>query len=164
MSDPRSHYGAAITPFLIAACVFGMAKLQPERRLRVAVLALATASVLLVVAGPFPGTPVRDDFGVSNRLAPAKVDALRSALALVPDGAPVTSTNEVHPNLASRRYDYLLPVVGRAEWAVIDTTPWLTGPSGRAPIRAFRRRLELDPRWATVFEDDGVVVMKRVGT
>ena len=50
-----------------------------------------------------------------------RADALRSAVELVPGGAAVSATNLAGSHLSARRYVYSAPVLGRAEWVVLDT-------------------------------------------
>jgi hypothetical protein len=92
---------------------------------------------------------------------------LDRAVSLVPDGAPVTSTNRVGSRLAERRYFYSVPVIGRAEWAVIEgSDTWIptaySGESQPARLRAFLARIEHSPDWERVFEESGIVVYRRV--
>ena len=61
-----------------------------------------------------------------------------------------------------------MPVLGRAEWVVVDRAdPWVV--TRDSPIltqhpervEAFAARLEADPAWETVFDRSGVVVLRR---
>jgi uncharacterized membrane protein len=91
---------------------------------------------------------------------------LREAVALVPRDAPVTSTTAVGGHLAARRYAYVVPVVRRAEWIVVDTSDsWrplayggVTDPAG---LRDFLVRVERDRTWKPVFEREGVLVFRK---
>jgi hypothetical protein len=63
---------------------------------------------------------------------------------------------------------YSVPVLGRAEWVVVDLEePWVTRldspilTSHPEVVRAFAARLREDLGWRVVFERDGVVVFRR---
>ena len=169
MVDPRQHYVAGAVPFLVAATVLGVERLSPRHRIHGALSVLGVSLVVLALAGPLPGGIERQRFETGRHVSAARVDALRAAVAFVPDGEPVTSTNAVGANLSARRYVYSVPAIGRARWAVVDRwNPWMWGPQGRglypARLQRFVERLERDPHWTTVLDRDGVVVLKKVGS
>jgi uncharacterized membrane protein len=168
MSDPRYHSIAAVAPFLIAATVFGIARLRSRRPLAVAGV-LTVCVTLSLVVGPWPRALGQVPLGSRATLPEAKLAALREAVALVPDDAPVTSSNLVGAHLSARRYVYSVPVLGRAQWVVVDLDePWVT--TSDSPIltshpdivRGFVRRLEEDPGWRQVFERERVLVFEAV--
>jgi hypothetical protein len=107
--------------------------------------------------------------GGSDLSVPARhVDALRKAVALVPADVPVSSSNIAGAHLSARRYVYTIPVLGRAQWIVLDTKdPWIVTPDSplltRHPkeVRAFERRIEGSSQWTRVLSDDGVLVFRR---
>ena len=169
MSDPRYHSVAAVIPFLIAATVFGIARVRPGRRALAAGGVLVASASLAVVVGPWPRAVGAIPLGGREPIPAARAEALRDALALVPADAPVTSSNLVGAHLSARRYVYSVPVLGRAEWAVVDTSePWVVTPDSpiltqdEEGVRAFVDRLDRDPAWSLVFEREGVVVLRRV--
>lgn len=170
MVDPRFHYVAGIVPFLIAATVLGLGRLSERGRTRCAIAILCASLLFVVLAGPIATTNPRTSFKSSRSYPAAHVAVLHRAVDLVPPAAPVTSTNAVGANLSARRYVYSVPAIGRAQWAVVDTwNPWMTGPNGQrglypALLERSLHRLQTDPRWSTVLDQDGVVVMKRVGS
>ncbi len=166
MSDPRFHYVAGLLPFLVAGVVLGLVRLSPSQRTRAAVAVLGVSAVTLFAFGPIPGGPTR---GLHAAVMPARhVDALRAAVALVPDGAPVTTTNAVGASLSARRYVYSVPMLGRSEWAVIDMwNAWMwDGRRGGATyperLSAFRESLAQRPGWKKIFEEDDVLVFRRI--
>jgi uncharacterized membrane protein len=169
MTDARYHSVAAIVPFLIAATVFAISRIRPERRVLAASAVLVVSASLALVVGPWPRAVGMTPLGGRASLSENKIEALRDALARVPEGAPVTSSNEVGAHLSGRRQVYSVPVLGEAEWVVVDVDePWVTRPdspiltSHPEVVRAFVRRLGRDPGWTRVFERDGVLVFRAV--
>ena len=167
-ADPRAHYVDAILPFLVAAAIFGLARLPERRRLALAFLVLAVSVSWFVAAGPRPGAFAKSPIHYTNLLPTTRVSALRAAVALVPDGVPVSSSNDVGAHLAARRYAATVPVVGRARWIVVDTRDpavpaFPVSRSDPARIRRFVAEVESDSRWQKVFDRDGVLVFRRTG-
>jgi uncharacterized membrane protein len=165
--DPRAHYVAAVIPFLVAGSVLGVARVPASRRVRMAAVVLFACSATSVLAGPWPGVPTRGPSHYTDSLPASRLDALRAALALVPDGVAVSASNDAGSHLSARRYVYTVPVIGTAEWIVVDTwDPSVpAAPVGyRSPeqIKEFVSRVEANPRWRRVFERDGVLLFKRV--
>jgi len=165
-TDPHSHYIAGIVPFLFAAICLGLASRPPERRMRLALLVLTVSLASSVMAGPWPGA-VGVPASYRTQPSPEHLSALRAAVALVPDDAPVTATSTVGGRLSARRYIYTVPVLGRAEWVVLDRAdawmPQAVGGYSDAPrLRALEAFLNRSPRWTRVFERDGVLVFRKV--
>lgn len=163
-NNPHSHYVAGILPFLFAAIAVGLGRLAPDGRLRGAVLVLALA-LSSAIAGPWPGAvggkPSWDD-----RPTPAELSARRDALELVPPRAAVAATNGLGSHLSARRYLSSVPVVGDADWLVVDSSdPWVPRAYGGAfdtrAFQAFLDRIERSPTWRKVFDERGVLVYRR---
>ncbi len=170
MTDPRYHSVAAIAPFLVAATVLAIARVRPGRRVLAAAAVLVASASLALVVGPWPRAVGATPLGGRASLPESKIEALRDALALVPDGAPVTSSNEVGAHLSARRQVYSVPVLGDAEWVVVDLgESWVTRPdspiltSHPDAVFAFVERLDRDPAWTDVFARDGVLVFRASG-
>ena len=168
MTDPRYHSVAAVIPFLIAATVYGIARLNGARRVPLAAAVLVCSSVLALVVAPWPRAVGAAPLGGGQLLERSHVQALSDAVALVPDEAPVSLSNRVGAHLSNRRYVYTVPFLGSAEWVVLDLDdPWVTRPDSpllnRAPKVAERlaARLDDDPQWIKVYERDRVVVFRK---
>ncbi|MDQ3671198.1 MAG: DUF2079 domain-containing protein, partial [Actinomycetota bacterium] len=163
--DPRAHYIAAIVPFVFAATIFGLRRVRPRSRVRVAALLLVLSAACTLLLGPGPGS-----FAKSGRFSgshsESHIEALREALALVPDGVPVSATNIAGARLSARRYYYNVPVVGKAEWIVVDQSdpaiPAL-GYSLRSQVRLqrFVNKIETAAGWRKVFGRERVLVFRR---
>ncbi len=170
-TDPRTHYIAAIVPFLVAASVLGLARLPIAHRVRAAAFCLGLCVLLSTLAGQLLAVPGIKALGYQSDLPAAHMDALNAAVAVVPEDAPVSTTNRVGGHLSARRYVYSVPILGRAEWIVLDTSDLLFAKAGStilewdpAGFQRFRRRIERGPGWSKVFEQDGVLVFRKAGT
>jgi uncharacterized membrane protein len=166
--DPRAHYLAAIVPFLFAATVFGLKRVPSNSRTRVAALLLGLSVACTVLLGPWPGAPAKPDRYEEQR-PDLHLAALREAVSLVPDGAAVSATNLAGSRLSARRYFYSVPVVGRAEWVVVDESDSSLPDIGhgvRSPARLqrFVEEIEADSSWRTVLDRSGVLVFRRTGS
>jgi hypothetical protein len=148
--------------------VLGIGRISPERRgLAAGGVFVASATISLAV-GPWArivdGTP----FGGRPRLSDARVEALAAAVAAVPSGAPVSTSNSVGAHVSDRKDVYTVPMIGRAEWIVVDVNdPYVVTPDSpiltfhpKAP-QAFAAKLEQDPGWTKVREESGVLVYRR---
>ena len=154
----RFHYTAPIAPFLIAGAVLGAARLVRRRE---AAAALLAASVLgTIVIGPLgAGELVPDRRSAHDRVA-------ARALALIPSNAAVSSTNGLGAHLSERRRIHSFPVVRDAEWVAVDLkrASYLDRRSDPSTTAVPLARLLLGGSWRTVFEEDGVFVLRKVAT
>ncbi len=169
-TDPRHHYIAAAVPILIAAVVIGLGRLGARRQVSAATAVLTLCIGWSLLAGAWPGAPANPASWDSIDVPASHPDALRAAVSLVPDGAPVSATNKAGSHLSARQYFYSPLYVGNAEWIVLDTLdPFVANPGfpvlERNPeaLDAFRNRIEGSVRWSKVFERDGVLVFRKAG-
>ena len=167
-TDPHAHYIAAILPFVFAASAVGLGRLSETGRMRMALLALTLSAASSLVVGPWPGAlGGQPDFYRLDQPS-ERVDAVRAAVALVPPDAAVSSTNRIGSHLSARRYVYSVPVVGNAEWVVLDSSDsWIPnsgggGASDPETLRRLERSLARSPDWQTVFARSGVLVFRRI--
>ena len=169
MTDPRYHSVAAVIPFLIAATVFGVARVRASRRVLAAAGVLVCSAVLAVAIGPWSRAVGATPLGGRESVPAPRVAALTAAVASVPDDVAVVASNTAGAHLSARRYIYSVPNLGRATWAVVDLgDPWTV--SAESPIltrhpeivRAFVARLQRDPAWSKVYEREGVLVFRRL--
>ena len=145
----KTHYAATAIPALLAATVYGVARVGERAGYAVALTALVGA----VALGPVGRVDI--DAGPHDAAA-------RRALAVVPDGAPVSATNALGAHLSERRRIFSFPVLREAEWVVVDSTRLtfldsLRPGRSRPALAALRR----DPAWRLVFAEDGLLVFRR---
>lgn len=174
-TDPRIHHVSLCIPFLFGALVLGIARLPMRLRVGASVVALAASLGASLLMSPW--TYRADSHSPYSWRHPSvrHLTALRAAIALVPDGAAVSATNRAGGHLSARRRMYSVPIVGSADWVVIDTRdPWVPFPSPGSsrttwgtfdPMRVDRLVMTLagSPQWRTVLRNtDGVYVFKRV--
>jgi uncharacterized membrane protein len=172
LNDPRQHYIAGVIPFFFAATVFGLARLPARKRAPAAGVVLAFSVLFSVLLGPWPGPG--ETSWLQRELPADRVTALREAIAMVPDDAPVAATNRAGSHLSERRYFYSVPLVERADWVVLDTNDvWVPLPPPKGIRSSFGRRapelmrtlvanLASSKNWSKVFDRSGVLVFRRV--
>ena len=145
----KTHYAATAIPALIAAAVYGAARVG-ERAGYVAALAALAGAIALGPVG-------RIDIDAGPHDA-----AARRALAVVPDSVPVSATNALGAHLSDRPRIFSFPVIREAEWVAVDSTRLtfldrLQSQRSLPALSALRR----DPAWRLVFDEDGVLVFRR---
>jgi uncharacterized membrane protein len=163
------HYTAGAVPALVAASVLGTAALE-RRRAGVAVplagLVVAATLVANWRLGPLPlwrevagGETLQayaSHVSAHDRTAARAVD-------LIPDDAVVSATNSLGAHLSARRRVLSFPYVQDADWVAADETQ--PGYGDRiAPLATAVRlaRLRRSPFWELVFEEDGLLVFRRL--
>ena len=175
LSDTRSqtsihfHYTAGALPGLMVAAVLGAARLRrrfawarrPEGR--AVVVSTLVAGLLL---GPLPvwsHVPLGSGLGAREHVVGHHADVAARALRLVPPAAPVSATNTLGAHLSERRRVFSFPVLGEADWVAVDTTrPSYRDQTGRADqFRAALATLRASGRFRVVFDEDGVLVLRR---
>ena len=168
MTDPRYHSVAAIVPFLFAATVFGLARVREGRRVPLAAAVLVICASLSLVLAPWARVLGLTPLGGREVLSGERVAALDAAVALVPPGAAVSASNTAGVRLSDRRYVYSVPVLGRADWVVVDTEdPWVVRDGSPIltndpdAVHDLVQRLRDDPQWTVALDRDGVVVLRR---
>ena len=126
MSDPRYHSVAAIVPFLVAATVLAISRMSDSRRVLAAAGVLVSSATLALVVAPWPRAVGSTPLGGRESVPAARIAALDRAIASIPEGSPVSTSNPAGAHLSARRYVYSVPVLGRAEWVLVDRgDPWV---------------------------------------
>jgi uncharacterized membrane protein len=148
-----SSYTGGLLPFLIAATIFGMAKLKRDPR-------ETSLFVLVAVAAIAVNSPIRTT--VHALATPLTSDPIRQAqqhaLDLVPPTVPVAATNELAGYLSARRYVFIFPYVNQARWLVVNLHDTRTLPD----LRSFTLRwMREHPEWKPTYTSHGVYVLRR---
>jgi uncharacterized membrane protein len=146
------HYTAPIVPFLVAGAVLGAARVP-----RIAPLVLSASVVTGIALGPmWAGELVPDRMSAHDRVAARAVE-------LVPEGAPVSSTNGLGGHLSERQRVFSFPVVREARWVAVDLrrASYLDRRSAPSTAAVPLGRLLSSREWRTVLAEDGVFVLHR---
>jgi uncharacterized membrane protein len=146
------HYTAPITPFLVAGAVFGAARFP-----RLAPVALLASLAGAIALGPlWSGGLVPDRMSTHDRVA-------ARAVGLIPDHAPVSSTNGLGAHLSARQRVFSFPVVRDAQWVAVDLrrASYLDRRSTPSTAAIPLGRLRQSGEWRTVLDEDGVFVLRR---
>ncbi len=170
------HYAAIPSPFLVAAAMLGLAGLRARTRpgwlvrlLRpagaVAVALIAASALGTVLTGPLPF------FGPLSQATQARLEqyrptahaqALAGAAALIPDGAVVSAGNSPGGHLSARERILVFPVIGDADWVVVDRTrPNMYDRLDVVGFTAALDALRARPDFSPVYDRDGVMVFRR---
>ncbi len=172
------QYVAVIVPFLVAAAILGLAGLRARGRPawsarlleRDGAVAAAWVGVVLlsgVYLGPLPwwsGVPVAgSDERIEQYRVEAHARAAARAVALIPGDAPVSAGNLLGAHLSQRARILTFPALGDAEWVVVDRRrPYLRDRLAPVAHAAEVARLRARPDMRLVFEEDGVMLFRRV--
>jgi uncharacterized membrane protein len=175
LSDTRTqtsihfHYTAGVLPGLFVAAILGAARLRrrfviarrPDGRAVVA--ATLVAGVFL---GPLPMwrlVPFGNDLSTREHVVRGHAAVAERAIRVIPSGAVVSATNTLGAHLSERRRVLSFPVLADAEWVAVDTER----PSYRdvavapGPFALAFARLNASGQFAVVFDEDGIVVLRR---
>ncbi len=168
----RYHYVAVIVPFFVAASILGLANVRRRlgRRLPVGTGALAggwLAAVAIsgILLGPAPWwshVPLGSQERAGQYAPDAHARVLARAVALIPDGVPVSAGNLIGAHLSARERILFFPQIADAQWVIVDRTrPFMFGSVDAPGHRAAVARLLGDPRFEVVSDEDGVLVARR---
>jgi uncharacterized membrane protein len=143
---------AAIVPFVVAASIFGAARLRAHA-VDLSLWALAGAAAVAIYS---PIYTLPQDVGA---LGSPLVSAKARAVSLIPAGVPVSASDQLGAHLSGRRYSYTFPVVARSRWIVVDA-----GDPTYGNTRGYKssiRKYETDKAWKIVFASHGVSVLRK---
>ena len=164
------HYTAGLIPPLMIAGVFGAARLARQRPrvkplLGPGVVVLAVLSNFWLGAIPvWASLPGGSDYQKNATHVTAHDRITAEAVAMIPGHAVVSATNSLGAHLSARRRILSFPRISDATWVAVDETngSYLDG-TGPLPMETDVMVLRRDPGWQLVFEQDGVLVFRRVG-
>jgi uncharacterized membrane protein len=153
------HWTAGIVPFLVAASIFGAARLKRDVD-RVSLWVLIGTASLAAVSPLFLGLS-RGDIAAAMPSNPVRA-AKAHAISVIPDGVPVSSSNELGTYVSARRYVYIFPFNRGARWVIVDRND--TTYSDAAGYRRAVRTLGSKPGWKLVYSNRGIMVFHHVTT
>jgi uncharacterized membrane protein len=165
-SSIHFHYTAGEIPPLVAAAVLGAARVRRSRAWPAATILLAAALLGNYWVG---GIPLWSHLpgGQADQATAAVVrehDRIgQSALRLIPASVVVSATNSLGAHLSARRRVLSFPFVQDATWIAADETQGgYTDRVAPLPTAAQLVWLRQNPAWRLVFEQDGVLIFRRV--
>lgn len=159
------HYTAGLIPAFVIASVLGAARLRRPVTVAMVAVGVALAANFDLGAVPlwrfFPGGETYGAF--ATRVTQHDRVAAR-AVRIVPAGAVVSATNSLGAKLSARRRVLSFPAIQDATWIAADETQpgYLDEGLKFVPTATRLARLRRDPGWRLVFEQDGVLVFRRV--
>jgi uncharacterized membrane protein len=167
----RFHYTAGLIPVLVAAAVFGAARLtraRPHRGAAIASAALVLALVSNYALGPIPLWRYLPG-GEQAQAHAAEVTGhdriAAAALRLIPSRAVVSATNTLGAHLSARSRVLSFPFVQDATWIAADeTSPGYADRFAPLPTAVQLSWLRRNPEWRLVFERDGILIFHRLGS
>jgi hypothetical protein len=129
------------------------------------VVSTLVAGILL---GPLPvwsHVPFGSDLGTREHVVGRRARIAERALRLVPPDEPVSATNTLAAHLSERRRVFSFPVLAEARWVAVDLArPSYRDQLGRVTeLRAAVDALRASGRFRVVFDEDRILVLRRVG-
>jgi uncharacterized membrane protein len=162
------HYAAATIPVLLAAAVFGAARLARRRPGWTAGLGAVAVAVSLVANYALGAIPLWREVPGGETLGTRSMDVTEHdriaarALKLIPDDAVVSATNSLGGHLSARRRVLSFPFVQDAQWVAVDlTSPGYADRIAPLPTAVQTAWLRRNSRWRTVFARDGIFILRR---
>ncbi len=158
------HYTAAEIPVLVAAAVYGTERFWSRRTVVTVLVVVALVASWRLGAVPLwrflPGGETLQ----ANAAHVSEHDRVAArALRLIPADAVVSATNSLGAHLSARRRVLSFPYVYDATWIAADETrPGYADRIAPVPTAAQLAWLRRNPAWRLVFEEDGVLVFRRV--
>jgi uncharacterized membrane protein len=159
------HYTAGLIAPLLVAAVLGAARL---RRWAFPIAALVAVAALVgnYHLGPIPGwrhLPGGQTFQSTAARVTDHDAVAERALRLIPDDAVVSATNTLGAHLSARRRFLSFPFLQDATWIAADETqPGYADRYAPLPTALQLVWLRRNPEWRLVFEQDGILVFRRV--
>ena len=85
------------------------------------------------------------------------------AVALIPPDAPVSSTNGLGSHLSERRRIHSFPTISDSEWVAVDLrrASYLDRRSDPSTAAVPLAELLRSGSWSKVFDEDGIIVLRR---
>ncbi len=170
----ESHYSAALVPFFVLAAASGAARVLGRQKAQQGWAALmgnrlpafmfsvvAMCAIVFQVAEGF--TPIGGEFRRSPSRGWPEVTAhhrLLERLARdIPADAAVSTTPPLHPHLSHRQRIYLFPVIGDADYVLVDVAG--TTDMHPADVKAKLERLIATGEFGVVAAEDGYLLLAR---
>ncbi len=163
------HYTAGEIPPLVAASVLGagwLARRRPGLAVPLAALALAVSLFANYRLGAIPlwsEVPGGQSLQADATYVSEHDRIAERALRLIPRDAVVSASNSLGAHLSARRRLLSFPYIQDATWIAADETqPGYADRLAPLPTAAQLAWLRRNPEWQLVFEQDGILIFRRV--
>jgi uncharacterized membrane protein len=170
------HYNATVMPIVFVAAIDAMARIhaqrQPAGRLAMAAYRYGAAAMVAISAALAFQFPLSDLWTPATYTLGPHVTAANRAMALVPDGATVSTDLNLLAPLAARTDTFWLGTAGAdpaTQYVVFDTqstdcTAWEAVCAEDEPSAVLHQveSLEHGARYQQIFASDGVFVLRRL--
>jgi uncharacterized membrane protein len=163
------HYTAGLIPPLVVASVLGagvLARRRPAWRSYIGpgIVVLALLSNFWLGALPiWASVPGGNTFQRNGTKITDHDRITAHAVSLIPEDAAVSATNTLGAHLSARHRIFSFPRLGDATWAAVDETNGsYNDGSAPLPMENDVMVMRRNPAWRLVFEQDGVLVFRRV--
>ena len=159
------HYTAGLIPPLVIAAIFGAKRLS-RWTLPVAFAIVVAALVGNYRLGPITGwrhVPGGQTFMATAQRVTVHDRIADRALRLIPGNAVVSATNTLGSHLSARGRVLSFPYIEDAKWIAADETqPGYADRYAPVPTATQLAALRRNPEWHLVFEEDGILVFRRL--
>ena len=157
------HYVAGEIPPLVAAAVLGAKRLARFPAATAALLAALVGNYLLGAIPVWRGLPGGETLQAHAQDVTEHDRIAARALRLIPGDAVVSATNSLGAHLSARRRLLSFPFLQDATWVAADETqPGYSDRVAPLPTAVQLVWLRRNPSWRLVFEEDGVLIFRRV--
>jgi uncharacterized membrane protein len=163
------HYTAGLIPPLMIGAVFGAKRLSrwaPRRTFPIAAIVVLAAIAGNYRLGPIPGwrhLPGGQTFQATAGRVTEHDRIAERALRLIPGGDVVSATNTLGAHLSARRRVLSFPYLEDSKWIAADETqPGYADRYAPIPTATQLAALRRNPEWRLVFEEDGILVFRRM--
>jgi uncharacterized membrane protein len=157
------HYVAGEIPPLVAAAVLGARRITRYPAATAALFAALAGNYLLGAIPIWRSLPGGETLQAHAQDVSEHDRIATRALRLIPDDAVVSATNSLGAHLSARRRVLSFPFLQDATWVAADETqPGYSDRVAPLPTAVQLVWLRRNPAWRLVFQDDGVLVFRRV--
>jgi uncharacterized membrane protein len=157
------HYVAGEIPPLVAAAVLGAKRITRYPAATAALFAALAGNYLLGAIPIWRALPGGETLQAHAQDVSEHDRIATRALRLIPHDAVVSATNSLGAHLSERRRVLSFPFLQDATWVAADETqPGYSDRVAPLPTAVQLVWLRRNPAWRLVFEEDGVLVFRRV--
>jgi uncharacterized membrane protein len=162
-SSIHFHYVAGEIPPLVAAAIFGAKRFGRRPAATAALLAALAGNYVLGAIPIWRSLPGGETLQARAQDVTEHDRIAARALRLIPEHAVVSATNSLGGHLSARRRILSFPFLQDATWVAADETqPGYSDRVAPVPAAAQLVWLRRNPAWRLAFEEDGILIFRRV--